>query len=142
MKIKIIGTIHEVLPPRSGTGKNGFWESQDMIIKTGESQYGDEFVLVSMFGEKMMSNPKVGEFVKLECNLKASRAGDRWFNNLNLWRWEQTAPQLSEGEVTILERSNAEALEFDNWEEMPNFKELAKEKAHKYDDMSIGDLPF
>lgn len=142
MKIKIMGTIYEVLPTKSGTGKNGFWESQDIIIKTGEGTYGDEFVLVSIFGDKIKLAPKVGEFVKLECNLKATRVGDRWFNNLNLWRWEQTAPGLSEGEISILERSNAEELKLDDWEEMPNFKELAIKKNLAADTDLLGDLPF
>ena len=113
MRIKVIGTIYEVLPPRSGTGKNGYWESQDIVIKTGETPYGDEFVVVSMFGDKIMMNPKVGEFVKLECNLKAQKTGEKWFTNLNLWRWEQTAPALTDNKVEILSKSNAEVLDFE-----------------------------
>lgn len=138
MKIKILGTIHEVLPVKSGTGKNGFWESQDIIVKTGEGTYGEEFVLVSLFGEKIKLAPKAGEFVRLECNLKANRSGDRWFNSLNLWRWEETAPGLSENEVTILERSNAEALKYDDWDTLPDFSKKQKDKQEDI----YTDLPF
>lgn len=141
MKIKIIGTVYEILPKKSGTGRNGFWESQDVVIKTGESNYGEEFVVVSLFGDKIMMNPKVGEFVKIECNLKAKNSGDRWFNSINLWRWEETAPGLSDNEVTVLERSNAEELKLDDWDKLPDYEQLSSSKQQS-ENFNDNDLPF
>ena len=93
MKIKVIGTIVHVGAITGGESKNGYWEKQEVVVETGVSDYGEkEKVAVTFFGEKTMTNPKVGEFCMLECILKCNEYNGKFFNNITLWKWERTAP--------------------------------------------------
>lgn len=88
------GKVIQVLPEQTGTGKNGEWKKQDIIIET-EGQYPKK-VCVSLWGDKV-GTVLNGANVDAQLDPESREYNGRWYTELKAWKIEQSggSPQQS-----------------------------------------------
>lgn len=77
----------QVLPLQTGTGKNGQWKKQDIIVET-EGQYPKK-VCVSVWGDKINESLlKVGSMLSISFDVESREYNGRWYTDVKAWRVE------------------------------------------------------
>lgn len=80
-------TLLQLLPLQSGTGKNGEWRKQDIIVETQE-QYPHK-ICVSLWGDKIDSVAlAVGQVLKVDFDVESREYNGRWYTDVKAWRIE------------------------------------------------------
>jgi len=83
--MQLKGKIHQLLPIVTGTGKNGDWKKQEIIIET-EGTYPRK-VCVAVWGDKInMSGVVPGASVTVDLDLESREVNGRWFTDAKAWR--------------------------------------------------------
>ncbi|MBN1789688.1 MAG: DUF3127 domain-containing protein [Bacteroidales bacterium] len=93
MALELSGKVIQVLSEQTGTGKNGQWSKQDIIIET-EEQYPRK-VCFSAWGDKvsLIKSLKTGTQVKVSFNVESREFNGKWYTDLRLWKIE--SPEAS-----------------------------------------------
>lgn len=77
----------QVLPLQSGTGRNGEWKKQDIIVET-EGQYPKK-VCVSMWGDKINESVlQVNNLLDISFEVESREYNGRWYTDVRAWRIE------------------------------------------------------
>lgn len=85
--MQLIGKLVQVLPIQTGTGRNGEWKKQDIIVET-DGQYPKK-VCVSIWGDRINEQHLVaGNNLKLEFDVESKEFSGRWYTELKAWRIE------------------------------------------------------
>jgi hypothetical protein len=85
--MQLIGKLVQVLPIQTGTGRNGEWKKQDIIVET-DGQYPKK-VCVSIWGDRINEQQLVvGNNLKLEFEIESKEFSGRWYTELKAWRIE------------------------------------------------------
>jgi hypothetical protein len=94
MALELTGKVRQVLAEQSGTGKNGQWARQDIIVETQE-QFPKK-VCFSAWNDKigMLKALKPDDLVKVSFNIESREFNGRWYTDLRMWKIE------SEGQGT------------------------------------------
>ena len=79
------GKVFQVLPEQTGTGKNGEWKKQEVIIET-EGQYPKK-VCISLWGEKVGAI-NIGTSVDVQLDAESREYNGRWYTELKAWKIE------------------------------------------------------
>ena len=88
--MQLIGKLVQVLPIQTGTGRNGEWKKQDIIVET-DGQYPKK-VCVSIWGDRINEQQlAVGNNLKLEIEIESKEFSGRWYTELKAWRIELAA---------------------------------------------------
>ena len=88
--MQLIGKLVQVLPIQTGTGRNGEWKKQDIIVET-DGQYPKK-VCVSIWGDRINEQQLVvGNNLKLEFDIESKEFSGRWYTELKAWRIELAA---------------------------------------------------
>ncbi len=99
--MELSGTVYKILPIQSGTGANGTWTKQEIVIET-EGQYPKK-VCVSCFGKVLdnLDTLHVGVKIKAHINIESREYNDRWYSEIKAWRIEHEsgAPTKNNNEV-------------------------------------------
>lgn len=85
MPLELSGKLFQVLPPQTGSGKNGAWTKQDFIIETDE-QYPKK-ICVSAWGDQadLIQDASVGDGLKMTVIVESREYNNRWYTNLKVW---------------------------------------------------------
>jgi hypothetical protein len=79
------GRIIDLLPEQSGTGKNGTWKKQDVIVETG-GRFPRK-VCVSVWGDKIDKNIlKEGAVCNFFINVESREFKGRWYTDVKAWK--------------------------------------------------------
>lgn len=71
----------QVLPVQTGTGKNGPWKKQDIIVET-EGNYPRK-VCVSIWGDKISeSQLKTGNLLSIDFDVESREYNGRWYTDV------------------------------------------------------------
>jgi hypothetical protein len=74
-----------LLPEQSGTGKNGPWKKQDVIVETG-GRFPRK-VCVSVWGDKIDKNIlKEGAVCNFFINVESREFKGRWYTDVKAWK--------------------------------------------------------
>lgn len=85
--MQLTAKLVQLLPLQTGTGKNGQWKKQDIIVET-EGQYPKK-VCVSIWGDKINeSNLKVGNMLNISFDVESREYNGRWYTDVKAWRVE------------------------------------------------------
>jgi hypothetical protein len=77
--------LTQLLPIQTGTGKNGEWKKQDIIVET-DGEYPKK-VCVSIWGEKINeSQLVVGKTLIMEVNIESREFSGRWYTEIKAWK--------------------------------------------------------
>ena len=83
----LTGKLLQVLPLQTGTGKNGQWKKQDIIVET-EGQYPKK-VCVSIWGDKIKEEQlKVGSQLNISFDIESREYNGRWYTDVKAWKVE------------------------------------------------------
>lgn len=85
--MQLTAKLIQILPLQTGTGKNGEWKKQDIIVET-DGQYPKK-VCVSIWGDKI--NPSqlvVGNKLKIDFDIESREYNSRWYTDVKAWRVE------------------------------------------------------
>ena len=92
--MQLIGKLVQVLTIQTGTGRNGEWKKQDIILET-DGQYPKK-VCVSIWGDRINEQQlAVGNNLKLEIEIESKEFSGRWYTELKAWRIELAAAGIA-----------------------------------------------
>lgn len=86
MELTIEGKVKQVQSIKSGTGANGEWKFQDVVIAT-EGQYSNNVCLT--LPTKHVDTVNTGDKIKASFNVSSKEHNGRWFTNLSVWKLEK-----------------------------------------------------
>lgn len=85
--MQLTGKLIQLMPLQTGTGKNGQWKKQDIIVET-EAQYPKK-VCVSIWGDKINESLlKVGNTLKIDFDVESREYNGRWYTDVKAWKIE------------------------------------------------------
>lgn len=85
--MQLTGKLILVLPLQTGTGKNGQWKKQDIIVET-EGQYPKK-VCVSVWGDKINESLlKAGTMLNISFDVESREYNGRWYTDVKAWKVE------------------------------------------------------
>ncbi|HMG67505.1 MAG TPA: DUF3127 domain-containing protein [Chitinophagaceae bacterium] len=77
----------QLLPFQSGTGKNGQWKKQDIIVET-EGTYPKK-VCISVWGDKIeTASLQPGSLLKIDFDVESREFNSRWYTDVKAWKIE------------------------------------------------------
>lgn len=85
--MQLTAKLLQLLPLQTGTGKNGQWKKQDIIVET-EGQYPKK-ICISIWGDKINeSQLKVGEQLSISFDVESREYNGRWYTDIKAWKIE------------------------------------------------------
>ena len=90
MSVELEGKLIQVLPEKTGEGRNGRWKRQEFVIET-EDRYPRK-ILIQLWNDKadMIHDYKEGDKIKASVNIESREVNDgKWFTNVKAWRLQK-----------------------------------------------------
>ncbi|MBS1743110.1 MAG: DUF3127 domain-containing protein [Bacteroidetes bacterium] len=85
--MQITAKLTQLLPIQTGTGKNGEWKKQDIIVET-EGQYPKK-ICVSIWGDKINEGQlQIGNELKIDFDIESRDYNGRWYTDIKAWKIE------------------------------------------------------
>lgn len=85
--MQLTAKLYQVLPVQTGSGKNGQWKKQDIIVET-EGQYPKK-VSVTVWGDKIdIDKLQPGNLLKIDFDLESREFNGRWYTDVKAWKIE------------------------------------------------------
>jgi hypothetical protein len=79
--MELSAKLIQLLPLQSGTGKNGQWKKQDIIVET-EGTYPKK-ICVSIWGDKIdESQLQAGNQLKIDFDVESREFNGRWYTDV------------------------------------------------------------
>ncbi len=104
--MQITAKIIQLLPLQTGTGKNGQWKKQYIVVETNE-QFAKK-ICVTIWGDKAdPSILKVGNQLKIDFDIESREYNGKWYNDIKAWRVELA----EENDLPLPEKNEAISLE-------------------------------
>ena len=86
--MQLTAKLTQLLPIQTGTGKNGLWKKQDIIVET-ESQFPKK-VCISIWGEKINNGQlQIGNTLKIDFEIESREYNNRWYTDLKAMKIEE-----------------------------------------------------
>ncbi len=99
--MQLTARLIQLLPLQTGTGKNGQWKKQDIIVET-EATYPKK-ICVSIWGDKIdTTSLQQGNLLKIDFDVESREFNGRWYTDVKAWKIEVAggAPSPSVEKVT------------------------------------------
>ncbi|TLU83613.1 MAG: DUF3127 domain-containing protein [Chlorobium sp.] len=88
--MQLTAKLATILPEQSGTGKNGVWKKQDIVVET-EGQYPKK-VCISLWGDKFDKNLlKTGSKLTISFDIESREFNGKWYTDVKAWKIEGTS---------------------------------------------------
>jgi Domain of unknown function (DUF3127) len=85
--MQLTAKLIQLLPQQTGTGKNGQWKKQDMIVET-EATYPKK-ICVSVWGDKIdTASLQTGNLLKIDFDVESREFNGRWYTDIKAWKIE------------------------------------------------------
>jgi len=92
--MQITAKLIQLLPLQTGTGKNGEWKKQDIIVET-EGQYPRK-ICISIWGDRIRPEQlQPGNMLTVDADIESREYNGRWYTDVKAWRIDvagQAAP--------------------------------------------------
>jgi len=83
--MELTAKLVQLLPLQTGTGKNGAWKKQDIIVETA-GQYPKK-VCVSIWGDKIDEQLlKEGASLAISFDVESREYNGRWYTDVKAWK--------------------------------------------------------
>jgi hypothetical protein len=83
--MQLTAKLIQLLPLQTGTGKNGDWKKQDIILET-DGEYPKK-VCISILGEKINESQLIlGNTLIMDLNIESNEFFGTWYKDLKLWK--------------------------------------------------------
>lgn len=88
--MELTATLVQVLPLQRGTGRNGEWKKQDIIVET-QGQYPKK-VCVAIWGDKINESLlQTGKQLNISFDVESREYNGRWYTDVKAWKIEPAA---------------------------------------------------
>jgi hypothetical protein len=85
--MQLSGKLIQVLPLLTGTGKNGTWLKQEIIIQTSD-EYPKK-VCIAIWGDKIKNEIlNVGNELTIDFEVESREFNGRWYTDVKAWKME------------------------------------------------------
>jgi hypothetical protein len=85
--MQLTAKLTHVLPLQTGTGKNGEWKKQDIIVET-EGQYSKK-LCISIWGDKIDAKQlQSGNMLKIDFDIESREYNGKWYTDVKAWKIE------------------------------------------------------
>lgn len=85
--MQLTAKLIQLLPLQTGTGKNGEWKKQDIVVETG-GQYPKK-ICISIWGDKINgSQLQVGNELKIDFDVESREYNSKWYTDVKAWKIE------------------------------------------------------
>jgi len=79
--------LTQLIPIQTGTGKNGEWEKQDIIVET-DGQFPKK-ICISIWGVKINENQlQIGNLLQIDFDIESHGYNSRWYTDIKAWKIE------------------------------------------------------
>ena len=86
--MQLSARLIQLLPLQTGTGKNGQWKKQDIIVETEGSTYPKK-ICVSIWGDKIDPGQlQTGSQLKIDFDIESREYNGRWYTDIKAWKVE------------------------------------------------------
>jgi hypothetical protein len=83
--MQLTAKLYQVLPAQTGSGKNGQWKKQDIIVET-EGQYPKK-VCVTVWGDKIdIDKLQPGSLLKIDFDVESREFNGKWYTDVKAWK--------------------------------------------------------
>jgi hypothetical protein len=90
--MQLTAKLVQILPVQTGTGKNGEWKKQDIIVET-DGQYPKK-ICVTVWGDKMNSSLlQTGKRLNIDFDVESREFNGRWYTDVKAWKVEASGAQ-------------------------------------------------
>ena len=114
--MQLTARLVQLLPLQSGTGKNGQWKKQDIIVET-EATYPKK-VCISVWGDKIdTANLQTGSLLKIDFDVESREFNGRWYTDVKAWKIEATGTPSTIGSEKVM--GNMSTENFNNDDDLP-----------------------
>ena len=94
IKLQISAKLIQILPLQSGTGKNGEWKKQDIIVETSDKY--PKKICISFRGDKIPSQPMMlGENLLIDFDIESREYNGRWYTDVKAWKIQVSGEEKS-----------------------------------------------
>ncbi|HMG66772.1 MAG TPA: DUF3127 domain-containing protein [Chitinophagaceae bacterium] len=98
--MQLTAKLIQLLPLQSGTGKNGQWKKQDIIVET-EATYPKK-ICVSVWGDKIDAGQlQPGNQLKIDFDVESREYNGRWYTDIKAWKIEVAGSSTSAGSEKV-----------------------------------------
>src|SRR6478735_2641578 len=108
--MQLTAKLVQLLPLQTGTGKNGAWRKQDIIVET-EGQYPKK-ICISIWGDKINeSQLQAGNQLKIDFDIESREYNGKWYTDIKAWKVEAASSGMQESPGTSIntpDESNTE----------------------------------
>jgi hypothetical protein len=85
--MQLTAKLTKILPIQTGTGKNGEWKKQDIIVDT-DDQYPKK-VCISIWGDKVNDGQlQIGNLLKIDFDIESREYNSKWYTDIKAWKVE------------------------------------------------------
>jgi hypothetical protein len=100
--MQLTAKLIQLLPIQTGSGKNGEWKKQDIILET-EGQYPKK-ICVSIWGDKINESQLIiGNNLKIEFDIESKEFNGRWYTDVKAWKIEIASNETVSKEIKDVE---------------------------------------
>jgi len=83
--MQLTAKLIQLLPLQTGTGSNGEWRKQDIIVET-EGEYTKK-ICISIWGERINEEQlQVGNILVIDFDAESREYSGRWYTDLKAWK--------------------------------------------------------
>ena len=96
--MQLTAKLIQLLPLQSGTGKNGQWKKQDIIVET-DATYPKK-ICISIWGDKIDDGQlQPGNQLRIDFDVESREYNGRWYTDVKAWKIEVAgSPAAAAGE--------------------------------------------
>jgi Domain of unknown function (DUF3127) len=85
--MELTAKLIQLLPLQTGTGKNGQWKKQDIIVET-DGTYPKK-VCISIWGDKINESVlKIGSQLAISFDVESREYNGKWYTDVKAWKIE------------------------------------------------------
>lgn len=83
--MQLTAKLIQLLPLQTGSGKNGEWKKQDIIVQT-DGTYPKK-VCISVWGDKINTSQLiVGNMLQIDFDVESREYNSRWYTDCKAWK--------------------------------------------------------
>jgi len=85
--MQLTAKLVQMLPLQTGTGRNGEWKKQEIIVET-DSQYPKK-ICIAIWGDKINSSQlKIGNRLAIDFDIESREFNGKWYTDVKAWKIE------------------------------------------------------
>lgn len=117
--MELKGIIVNIMPEKTGQGKNGVWKSQDIILQT-DGKYAKK-VAINLFGEAIEKYlPEINQRVVVHFDVESREYNGNWFTTVKAWKIEKDGGESNQPVQTVVAEEVSQPQQKSQQNNQPN----------------------